>query len=93
MKTMGYVVALQPPPPSMEEAVTENEEKEKGLGFLLAIPVRQFTRENLEALDKKIEKLRRELADLEKRTPGSMWRHELDVLEKEYSTYREDKKK
>ena len=93
MKTMGYVVAVQPPPPSMEEAVTENEEKEKGLGFLLAIPVRQFTRENLEALDKKIEKLRRELADLEKRTPGSMWRHELDVLEKEYSTYREDKKK
>ena len=53
--------------------------------FLLSIPMRQFTKENLETLVRKIERLEAELVALEATTLTNMWRGELDRLTKEYS--------
>jgi hypothetical protein len=53
--------------------------------FLLGIPMRQFTKENLETLVRKIERLEAELVALEATTLTNMWRGELDRLTKEYA--------
>jgi len=51
---------------------------------LLGIHVRHFTQEHLETLTKKIERLEKELVELEKMTPTNMWRIELDRFAKEF---------
>lgn len=58
--------------------------------FLLGIPMRQFTLENLETLAKKMERLEQELAALEKMSLADMWRSELDRFEKEYTSTQSD---
>lgn len=55
-----------------------------GSDFLLAMPVRQFTREHLLQLGQKIGRIEKEIAELERTTPSDMWRGELDALAREY---------
>lgn len=56
-------------------------------GFLLSIPVKQFTLEQLTSLEKKIKSLEKELDELKKTTIPQMWNRELDAFVKEYEKF------
>lgn len=53
--------------------------------FLLAIPVKNFTTEQITSLEKKIADLKEEIKVLEGTTPPQMWNHELDRFMEEYN--------
>lgn len=53
--------------------------------FLLSIPVKQFTSEYILTLEETIADLAKEIAALEKTTPGQMWNAELDRFLEVYS--------
>lgn len=57
------------------------------LSFLLSIPVKQFTTEQLSALEKKIRSLEKEWEELKKTTIEQMWNRELDSFVQEYEKF------
>jgi len=60
---------------------------DEDLAFLLALPVRQFTRESLAALKDKIANLQKEYQELQATTEAQMWKRELDGLRAQLSAY------
>lgn len=61
---------------------------ETDYSVLLSIPVKQFTAENLHALQKKIQELEKELVELEKTSIQDMWKRELEKFVQEYNKFR-----
>ena len=56
-------------------------------GFLLSLPVKNFTSDHITSLEQKIEGLVKKLAELEKTTPSQIWSSELDTLLTEFTRH------
>ena len=55
--------------------------------YLLKLPVRSFTKEKLDELNKERLSIKKELEKMEKTEPENLWLKELDNLEKIYNKY------
>lgn len=71
----------------MNQLKQQHYPEDTDFSFLLSIPVKQFTSENLQALQKKIRGLERDLKELEQTTIQQMWKTELDRFVNEYEKY------
>ena len=67
-----------------ETSQTTTPEKPQEYGYLMRIPMRDFTEEKVVELDAKIKKKRAELKALEKTTEAQMWESELETFLHEY---------
>ena len=61
--------------------------------YLTKMPMDSVTEENVTKLNKEFEQKTKELAELEATSPQDMWSKELDVLAKEYASYKEERER
>jgi DNA topoisomerase-2 len=59
--------------------------------YLTKMPMDSVTEENVTKLNKEFEQKTKELAELEATSPEDMWSKELDLLAKEYASYKEER--
>lgn len=62
-------------------------ECDQDVSFLLSIPLRQFTKEHLDQLKKKIQEIQKEYDELMRTTEGQLWKRELDLFEQSHKQY------
>lgn len=73
-----------------EELIEENEGKYSHYKYLLSIPVRNFSKQMLQKLDKEINEIQMEISLLEKSSEKDIWLREIDEFEKNYLLWLKD---
>lgn len=64
--------------------------RENSYRYLTDMPIRTFTRDKYEALQREIKEIEQEIDYVKRRTPEEMWIHELDEFVKTYKEWREE---
>jgi len=58
------------------------QKKEESYEYLIGMPIRSFTQQKIDALEKSVRELEKELAELRQKKPGQIWMEELAELER-----------